>query len=244
MSTPPGPSERRLLTVAFCDLVGSTALSAGIDDETYAEVMARYYASAQKVVTGHGGFVARREGDGIFVYIGHPHPHEDDADRAVRMGLELVETISRIHDGRGGRLRGRVGIHTGPTVMVRSELEPTSMAFGFTPNFAARLEGTAEPGQVLISSATAALLRGEFDLGEHVNVPIDDTTSLTARPVLAAHDRNRLVSTRLPAPFVGRGDLLARLHERWAEAVLVGTRPVVVVGEPGGGKARRAAELI
>jgi len=160
----PPPAERRALTVMFCDLVGSTALSGRLDPEDLRDLLAAYQHHVTAVVEAARGRVARYEGDGVLAYFGYPAASEDDAERAVRAGLELAGGIGL--SGAGERLSVRVGIATGVVVvgeLVRSGVADNPPVVGETPNLAARLQALAEPGTVLVSNATRRLTGGLFD---------------------------------------------------------------------------------
>src|SRR5262245_60954113 len=148
-STPQG--ERRQLTVLFCDLVGSTELSARLDPEDWREGVRHYQAAAAEVVAKHGGHVAQYLGDGLLVYFGYPQAHDDDGERAVRAGLGIVDATHAIA-ADGTRLAVRVGIHTGPVVVgtMGGGGRRETLALGDTPNVAARVQGAAEPDTVVV----------------------------------------------------------------------------------------------
>ena len=162
-------AERRQLTVMFCDLVGSTALSTQLDPEELREVVRDYQAVCEKVIARFEGHIAQYLGDGLLVYFGYPHAHEDNAERAVRSGLGIVAAMqrlnSRLQQERDIRLAVRVGIHTGLVVVgeIGGGERREQLALGDTPNIAARLEGFAEPNTVVISAATYQLIAGFFD---------------------------------------------------------------------------------
>jgi class 3 adenylate cyclase len=178
-------AERRQLTVMFCDLVGSTALSVQLDPEDYRAVVQRYHQICDAVIRRYEGHVAQHLGDGLLVYFGYPTAHEDDARRAVRAGLEIIVTLPQqvpsplVREGQGeGAFRVRIGIHTGLVVVGdigaggRTEL----LALGETPNLAARIQGLAEPNTVLLSAATQRLVDGQFEcqpFGSHLVKGID-----------------------------------------------------------------------
>src|SRR5438034_198606 len=173
-STP--EAERRQLTVLFCDLVDSTVLASQLDPEDLREVVRPYHAACAEVIERFDGHIAQYLGDGLLVYFGYPQAHEDDAQRAVRTGLGIVEALdtlnSRLGQRHGVRLAVRVGIHTG--LVVVGEMggggRQEQLALGEAPNVAARLQGLATPDTVAISSTTFHLVRGYFtcqDLGTH-----------------------------------------------------------------------------
>ena len=174
--------ERRQITVLFCDLVGSTALSQKLDPEDFREVIRAYQSTCAEIVARFDGHVAQFLGDGVLVYFGYPLAHEDDARRAVRTGLEIIGALGErgapgVGQGAqgfwGGPLNVRVGIHTGLVVVgeIGSDGHVAQLAVGETPNFAYHVQELAAPGTVLITEATHRLVRGFFiceDLGEQV----------------------------------------------------------------------------
>ena len=143
-------AERRQLTVMFCDLVGSTPLSARLDPEDLRGIIGTYHRCVAETVEGFGGFVARYMGDGVLIYFGYPQAHEDDAERATRCGLALVDRVPQLNQAE--ELRARVGIATG-LVVVGGEVVEHDVA-GDTPNLAARLQALAEPDTVVIAAGT------------------------------------------------------------------------------------------
>jgi class 3 adenylate cyclase len=152
----PAEAERRQLTVMFCDLVGSTALSARLDPEDLREIIAAYHRAVAEVVAEFDGFVAKYMGDGVLVYFGYPPAHEDDAERAVRAGLGAIEAVGRL-DVKSVALQARVGIATGLVVvgdLIGEGSAQEQSVVGETPNLAARLQGLAEPDAVLIAAGT------------------------------------------------------------------------------------------
>jgi len=158
-------AERRQLTVMFCDLVGSTALSAHLDPEDLREVIAAYHRSVAGVVAQFDGFVAKYMGDGVLVYFGYPSAHEDDAERAVRAGLGIIETIGRL-DVKLAELQARVGIATGLVVvgdLIGEGSAQEQSVVGETPNLAARLQALAEPAAVVIAASTRRLVGDLFE---------------------------------------------------------------------------------
>src|SRR5262245_38396369 len=164
----PPDAERRQLTVMFCDLVGSTALSAQLDPEDLREVVRAYQAACAEVIQRFAGYIAQYLGDGLLMYFGYPQAHEDDAQRAVRAGLGIVEVMrglnTHLEQERGVHLAVRLGIHTGLVVVggIGGGGRQESLALGETPNIAARLQGLAAPDTLVISEATAHLVAGYF----------------------------------------------------------------------------------
>src|SRR6516225_901909 len=153
-STPSVDGERRHLTVLFCDLVGSTEIAAQLDPEDWRELMAGYHRAAGEAITRYGGYVAQYLGDGVMAYFGWPEAHENDAERAARAGLAILESISRLNEQPlHAKLAARVGVHSG-AVVVGAGAGKEAEVFGDVPNIAARLQTIAEPGTVLITGQT------------------------------------------------------------------------------------------
>jgi len=167
-NSPPAEAERRQLTVLFCDLVDSTALSSQLDPEDLREVVRAYQDTCAKVIARFEGHIAQYLGDGLLVYFGYPLAHEDDAQRAVRAGLGILEAMGQLHPSLGQErevhLAVRLGIHTGLVVVgdVGEGARQEQLALGETPNIAARLQGIAAPNTLVISAATFQLLGGFF----------------------------------------------------------------------------------
>ena len=238
-----GDAERRQLTVMFCDLVGSTPLSARLDPDDLRGIIGAYHRCVTEVVEGFGGFVARYMGDGILVYFGYPRAHEDDAERATRCGLALVDRVPQLNQAE--ELHARVGIATG-LVVVGGEVVEHDVA-GDTPNLAARLQTLAEPDTVVIAARTRRLTGDLFeyrDLGEIELKGIVEPVSAwqALRPSDVA---SRFEALRGPAlsSLIGRDEELELLLRRWARAKAGDGQVVLVSGEPGIGKSRLAAAL-
>src|SRR5215813_6382438 len=164
----PPEAERRQLTVLFCDLVDSTVLASQLDPEELREVVRAYQETCAKVIARYEGHIAQYLGDGLLVYFGYPLAHEDDAQRAVRAGLGIVEAMRglnpRLEQERGVHLAVRLGGHTGLVVVgeIGGGTRQEQLALGETPNLAARLQGIAAPNTLVISAATLQLLGGFF----------------------------------------------------------------------------------
>src|SRR5437867_7620525 len=241
-------AERRQLTVLFCDLVGSTALSAQLDPEELREVVRAYQETCAKVIARFEGHIAQYLGDGLLVYFGYPLAHEDDAQRAVRAGLGMVEALdqlnTRLAQERGVRLAVRLGIHTGLVVVgeVGGGTRQEQLALGETPNLAARLQGLAAPNTLVISAATVPLLGGFFAC-QSLGTPLlkGFAQPLEVYQVLSESTaRSRLDtagSTGL-TPLVGREEEVRLLLERWAQVKDGIGQAVLLSGEAGIGKSR------
>jgi class 3 adenylate cyclase/predicted ATPase len=235
--------ERRQLTVMFCDLVGSTALSTRVDPEELRDLVARYQRACADVIERNEGHIAQYLGDGILAYFGYPRAHEDDARLAARAGLGVVEAV-RMLAASGDPLEVRVGIHTGPVVVgtMGGGERAQAMAIGETPNVASRLQAAAEPGTVVISAATHRLMQGAFvceTLGARSLRGVAHPVEIFC--VVREHSARRAgAATRVTGspPLIGRDQELGFLLERW-ELVKEGAGQVVMlVGEPGIGKSR------
>jgi class 3 adenylate cyclase/predicted ATPase len=236
-------AERRQLTVMFCDLVGSTPLSARLDPEDLRAVIGAYHRCVTDIVEGFGGFVARYMGDGVLVYFGYPQAHEDDAERATRCGLALVDRVPKLNQAE--KLHARVGIATG-LVVVGGEVVEHDVV-GDTPNLAARLQAVAEPDTVVIAESTRRLIGDLFeyrDLGEIELKGIADPvrTWQVLRPSAVASRFEALRGSVL-SPLVGREEEIDLLLRRWTRAQTGDGQVVLISGEPGIGKSRITAEL-
>jgi predicted ATPase/class 3 adenylate cyclase len=252
VAPPPEPSapgaERRQLTVMFCDLVDSTRLSGQLDPEDYREVVQAYQAAAAEVIRRFEGHIAQYLGDGLLVYVGYPQAHEDDAQRAVHTGLEIVGAIrtlnTRLERDKGVHLAVRVGIHTGLVVVgeVGSGGRQEQLALGETPNIAARIQSLAAPDAVAISVATQRLVQDYFtceDLGTHVLKGVAAPQQVyRVLGVSGAQTRLDIAVTRGLTPLVGRDSEVTMLLERWTQAKEGLGQVVVLSGEAGIGKSR------
>jgi TOMM system kinase/cyclase fusion protein len=240
-------AERRQLTVMFCDLVGSTALSAQLDPEELREVIRTYQETCTGVIQRYGGHIAQHLGDGLLVYFGYPSAHEDDARRAVRTGLEIVEALKE--QARPQPLQVHIGIHTGLVVIgeIGSGEKREMLALGETPNIAARIQGQANPDEVMVSAATYRLVEGLFaceDRGQPVLKGV--TTPLTLYRVVQESDARSRFDVAVQAgltPLVGREEELALLRHRWKQATEGEGQVALLSGEAGIGKSRLVQEL-
>jgi len=245
-----GQAERRQLTVMFCDLVGSTALSAQLDPEDMREVIRAYQDACAGVIGRFEGFVAKYMGDGVLAYFGYPSAHEDDAERAVRAGLALTEAVAKLATPTDQALAARIGIATGLVVvgdLVGQGASQEQAVVGDTPNLAARLQGVAQPGQVVIAGVTRRLLGERFDLTDLGPQALKGL----AATVEAFAVRGECVSeSRFDAhrgqilPMVGRDQELALLLDRWAMAKEGKGQVVLLAGEAGIGKSRITQALL
>ena len=246
---PPSPSleavERRQVTIMFCDLVGSTALSAGLDPEDLRALIAAYYREVTAEVQRFGGSVARLIGDGVLICFGYPAAHEDDAERAVRTGLALVAAIRRLKVHPEIALEARIGIATGLVVVGTLGERPGQewTVLGDTPNLAARMQTIAEPGTVVIAPTTHRLVKEAFACHKLGSQEIKGIVSpLQVWQVLGpSHVKNRSWA-RLTAhtPMVGRADEMELLLRHWKQAKTGQGHVVLLSGEPGIGKSRLA----
>src|SRR5438132_7770024 len=251
--SPMADAERRQLTVMFCDLVDSTILSGQLDPEDLREVVRAYHQVCSEVITRFDGHIAQLLGDGLLVYFGYPQAHDDDAQRAVRVGLIILDAMrtlnTRLEHDKNIRLAVRLGIHTG--LVVVGEMggggRQEQLALGETPNVAARIQGLAAPDTVAISEATARLIQGYFvchDLGPHtlrgLAAPMQVYRVLGESGV---QSRMEVARAHGLTPLVGRESEVTLLLERW-EHVKDGTGQVVVLsGEAGIGKSRLVQNL-
>ena len=244
-------AERRQLTVMFCDLVGSTSLSAQLDPEDLRDIIGAYHRSCAATVERHGGFVAKYMGDGVLIYFGYPHAHEHDAERAVHTGLALVEAVSKLSGPDGSQLLVRVGIATGLVVvgdLLGSGESQERGVVGETPNLAARLQAIAEPGAVIIAEGVHRLIGNLFelkDLGEHslkgIPGPVRAWSVTRASSVESRFDALRAGTA---VGLVGRETEFDLLIRQWRTAKGSEGRTVVLSGEPGIGKSRLTSALL
>ena len=232
----------------FCDLVGSTALSARLDPEELREVIGAYHRCVAEAVRRFDGFVAKYMGDGVLVYFGYPRAHEDDAERAVRAGLAVVEAVRGI--AAAEPLEVRIGIATGLVVvgdLIGEGASQEQAVVGETPNLAARLQALAEPGSVVIAPATRRLLGNLFRLqalGRHeVKGLAEPVEAWAVEGVSASEGRFEAVRSGRLTGFVGREHELGLLLERWNLAQDGEGQVVLLSGEPGIGKSRILSEL-
>jgi class 3 adenylate cyclase/predicted ATPase len=251
-SAHPAPSaERRQLTVMFCDLVGSTALASRLDPEDVREIIGAYHRCCAELITKAGGFVAKYMGDGALAYFGYPQAHEDDAERALRAALGLVQAVPRLRLAQESPLQVRIGVATGLVVvgdLIGEGAAQEQGVVGETPNVAARLQTLAEPGQVVICHSTRQLAGGLFEYGDLGRVALKGLAEpVQSWRVLGKSEVESRFEARHGAeltPLVGREEELELLLRRWRETVGGEGRVVLITGEPGIGKSRLTQTLM
>jgi len=244
-------AERRQLTVMFCDLVGSTALSARLDPEDMREIVGAYHRSCAEQITKAGGFVAKYMGDGVLAYFGYPQAHEHDTERAVVAGLALAEAVPMLKTAAGTPLQVRVGIATGLVVvgdLIGSGDAQERGVVGDTPNLAARLQALAEPNVVVIADSTRKLLGNLFELRD---LGPQDLKGIAGPTRAWAALRSSSVESRFEAlhmtglaALVGREEEFEALLRRWSRAKSGEGQVVLISGEAGIGKSRLTAALL
>jgi class 3 adenylate cyclase len=242
-------AERRQVTVMFSDLVGSTALSARMDPEDLREVISGYQKCVAETVQRFGGFVAKYMGDGVLIYFGYPQAHEDDAERAVRGGLELVAAVGALKTH--APLQTRVGIATGLVVvgdLIGSGASQEQAIVGETPNLAARLQGVAEPNSVVVSESTRKLVGNLFEFedfgGKHLKGIEGSVRAWAALRPSSVESRFEAFHASGLTELVGREEELDLLMRRWSKAKSGEGQVVLLSGEPGIGKSRLTAALL
>jgi class 3 adenylate cyclase/tetratricopeptide (TPR) repeat protein len=246
----PQEAERRQLTVMFCDLVGSTALSARLDPEELRDIITAYHRRCTELIERNGGFVAKYMGDGVLAYFGYPHAHEDDAERAVRAGLALADAAPKLNTVAGVALQVRVGVATGLVVvgdLIGSGSAQEQAVVGDTPNLAARLQAMATPGSVVLAESTRRLTGRLFEYRDLGSVSLkgfsDNVAVWQALGEGAAEGRFEALRGST-TPLVGRDEEIELLLRRWEEAKGAEGSIVLVSGEPGIGKSRLAQTLL
>ncbi len=237
-------ADRRLLSVLFCDLVGSTALSEQLDPEDMHELIRRYQDSVAGAVTRFGGYVAKYLGDGVLAYFGWPMAYEDHAERAIRAGLEAITAVDALQSPNQRGLKARIGIASGHVVVGDTDgsaKERGSIA-GDTPNLAARLQGAAAPGQIVVSNSTRRLAGRSFEIASLGERTLRGFTSPIAlfevRGEREVDSRFEAAHSRKLSKFVGRASEIGLLLERWELAKAGQGQMVFLSGEAGIGKSR------
>jgi class 3 adenylate cyclase len=250
---PSGPpadtAERRQVTVMFSDLVGSTALAVRMDPEDLREIISAYQKCVAETVQRYDGFVARYMGDGVLVHFGYPRAHEDDAERAVRAGLELVIAVAALKSR--APLQTRIGIATGLVVvgeLIGSGDAQERAIVGKTPNLAARLQGIAKPDMVVICDSTRRLLGNLFELEDlgprDLKGIIEPTRAWAAVRASSAEGRFEAMHATGLTALVGREEESELLMRRWSKAKTGEGQVVLLSGEAGIGKSRLTAALL
>jgi class 3 adenylate cyclase/predicted ATPase len=236
------PAERRPITVLFCDLVGSTAISATLDAEDWRNLVSAYLDAASEAVTQMGGRVAKKLGDGLMALFGHPVAQENDSERAVRAALAIQRALAELNRENAGsgrpELLARIGVDSGAVVV-----DAAGEIFGDAPNIAARVQASAEPGTVVITARVQRQVAGLFvaeDRGAHALKGAPTPVALY-RVVRASGGRR--FGARTLTPLVGREEELDLLRRRWERAVRGEGQLALVVGEPGIGKSRLVEEF-
>jgi class 3 adenylate cyclase len=240
-------AERRQLTVMFCDLVGSTPLSTRFDPEDLREIVGAYHRCVADTVGRFGGFVAKYMGDGVLIYFGYPQAHEDDAERAARAGLGVIDAVGRL--AMQEPLNVRIGIASGLVVvgdLIGAGAAQERGVVGETPNLAARLQALARPGTLVVADSTRRQLGTLFEIEDLGPQPLAGFAQ--PQPAWRVVGESGVIS-RFEAlrsgttPLVGRDEELDLLLRRWQQAKLGAGRVVLVSGEPGIGKSRLTAPL-
>ena len=239
----PATAERRPITVMFCDLVGSTSMAAKLDAEDWRTLVNVYLDEASAAVTGLGGHVLKKLGDGLMALFGYPHAQENDAERAVRAALAIHRALVAINarNTRKGipELQARIGLDSGQVVV-----EATGEVFGDAPNIAARVQGAAEPGSILVTAAVQRQTAGLFvaeDRGQHELKGM--SAPMTLYRIVRASGGGRRGGARALTPLVGREEELDLLARRWDRARKGEGQLALIVGEPGLGKSRLMEEF-
>ena len=244
-------AERRHLTVMICDLVGSTALSGQLDPEDMRAVIDAYHAACARITLTYDGFLAEFRGDGILAYFGYPLAHEDDAERTVRAGLDIIAAVARLETRAAEPLAVRIGIATGVVVigdLSREGALREHAVVGETPNLAARVQALAEPGTIVVAASTRRLLGDLFrlrELGRHeVKGIAEPIAAWAVEGVSNSESRFEAVHVAGVTDLIGREHEIDFLLERKRLAWKGEGQVVLISGEPGIGKSRLAAALV
>jgi class 3 adenylate cyclase/predicted ATPase len=235
--------ERRHVTVMFCDLVGSTSMSAELDAEDWRDLVSTYLDAASAAVTALGGHVAKKLGDGLMALFGYPTAHENDTERAARAALSIQLALGEVNRKNAGSgkppLNARIGIETGTVVF-----DAAGEIYGDSPNLAARVQALAEPGMVLVTAQVQRQIVGLFaaeERGSHKIKGVPEPVTLFR--LVRASGGGRRTSQRHLTPLIGREEEVAMLMRRWDRAQQGDGQLVLIVGEPGLGKSRLIEEF-
>lgn len=249
ISPSPPEGELRQLTVMFCDLVGSTALSADLDPESWQAVLGSYHATCHQAIVTFDGYLAQYLGDGVLAYFGFPTSHEDDAVRAIQSGLAILEGLRVIRLSDGRQIQARIGIHTGPVMVtgIGAGARKEMLAVGETPNLAARLQSHAAPDSLVMSGSTARLVAGRYDLTLREPKTFSGFSVPTEVFEIERSDGPRsafeAAVSRGLTPVVGREHETGLVLDKAASARDGLGQVVLVLGEPGIGKSRLALSV-
>ena len=240
VESPAPEAERRHVCVLFCDVVGSTLLSQRLDAEDLRELIDAYQRACGAVVLRHDGFVAQYLGDGIVIYFGYPHAHEDDASRVVRCAIEMVDAVAQLASDTGVDLQVRIGVHSGRVVVgaLGGSGRSERLAIGDTPNIAARVQGEAAPGEVVVTDALCRLLPATFavePMGLRELKGVERPVELFR--VVAVGGQAAGLNIRR-TPFIGRATERQRVRDVWERATAGVPQFALLRGEPGIGKSR------
>jgi class 3 adenylate cyclase len=243
IASPDPVGERRYVTVMFCDLVGSTAISAQLDAEEWRDLVSAYLDAASAAVTEMGGHVAKKLGDGLMCLFGYPMAHENDAERAARAALSIQRSLAELNRKNGRtekpELAARIGLESGPAV-----LDASGEIYGDVANIAGRVQALAEPGAVLVTGRVQRQVAGLFvaeERGTHALKGVPEPTTLFR--LIRASGGGRRSGQRNLTPLAGRDEEVAMLMRRWERTRQGDGQLVLIVGEPGLGKSRLIEEF-
>lgn len=252
--TAASPPVRRVITVLFCDLIGSVEMSRRLDPEDLRDVVRDYRDACTEVIARHSGFTAQFHGDGIVAYFGHPTPQDGDAHRAVQAGLDLIQAITRqapgVQQRFGTQLAVRVAVHTGPVILEAPDgpAGTARLAIGDTPHFASCIQHAAAPNSLVISRATQRLVADQFllrSLGLHPLKGLPEPVEILAvEGSLGTPGSTESHCTPAQrSPCIGRASLIATLAQAWLRTRNNPGQALLLIGKPGIGKSRLLAEF-